>query len=465
MASSWCAPASELSCPVCQDIFKDPVLLPCSHSFCHACVLQCWKTKRVRECPVCKAVSRSNRPPRNLVLKNLCEAFLLEVESGAFCRLHKEKLKLYCWDHWTPVCVVCRDSLQHRDHRFTPVDEAAWFYRNDLRERLSPLGDKVRLFSEMKMKWEITDEDIKNQAQDTEGKVREEFRVLQEFLLSEEEFRIAALRAEEEQRRKMITDKIAGLTREITALESTINTIEEVLREEDASFLLKANAAAREAQRPLPDDPQHSPGALIDAAKYLGNLSFSVWSKMMELVSYTPVILDPSTAHEELHLSEGLTSVRCGPKQLLASTPERMQQHHSVLGFEGFSWGSHNWDVEVGDSQVWALGVIAQDAQRMGNILSGLWMVRFCHGKFTAFCPSRPATVLPLKDRPQRVRVHLDWDNGKLSISNPDTNTLIHTFTDTFTNKLFPYINTWSETPLKILPLKLSVTVTQPLEN
>uniref|UniRef100_A0AAQ5X1Z4 RING-type domain-containing protein n=1 Tax=Amphiprion ocellaris TaxID=80972 RepID=A0AAQ5X1Z4_AMPOC len=32
----------DLCCPVCHDIFKDPVMLSCSHSFCRVC-LQIWK--------------------------------------------------------------------------------------------------------------------------------------------------------------------------------------------------------------------------------------------------------------------------------------------------------------------------------------------------------------------------------------------------------------------------------------
>ncbi|XP_023278856.1 nuclear factor 7, ovary-like [Seriola lalandi dorsalis] len=466
MASSWSAAALELSCPVCQDIFKDPVLLPCSHTFCNVCVQQWWRTKQTRVCPVCKAVSpRSNIPPRNLVLKNLCEAFVLEVESGVVCRLHTERLKLYCVDHQTPVCVVCRDSSQHRNHTFTPVNEAAEFHRNGLLKRLKPLREKVKLFHEVKEKWEKTDEDIKNQAGETERKVREEFRVLRTFLQEEENVRIAALKQEEMHKRGMMKDKISVLIREINAMESTIKTIEDGLTGDDTSFLIKVNTLTEETQRPLPDDPRHVTGVQINVAKYLANISFSVWCKMIEKVSYTPVILNPNTAHEELHLSECLTSVTCGPKQALASTPERMEQHRCVLGFEGYSSGSHSWIVEVGDSQVWALGVMAQDAQRMGNILSGLWMLRFCHGKFTAFCPSRPGSVLPLKDRPQRVRVYLDWEKGKLSFLDQQTDTVLHTFTHTFTSKLFPYINTWSDLPLKILPVKLSVTVTNLLRN
>lgn len=392
------------------------------------------------------------------MLKNLCEAFLLEMESGTVCRLHTEKLKLFCVDHRTPVCVVCRDSKLHRNHRFTPVDEAAPLYRNGLQRCLDPLRAKVKLFSEVKVNCETADEEIRKQARDTETKIRAEFKVLQEFLLKEEETRVAELKKEEEHKRGVMKDKIALLTREIEAMESTIKTIEDGLKDDDTSFLLKASALTEEAQRPLLDEPTQAAGALIDVAKYLGNISFKVWCKMKNKVTYTPVILNPNTAHRELHLSEDLTSVRCGPKQPLATIPERMEEHHCVLGSEGLRSGSHSWDVEVGNNQVWGLGVIAQEAHRTGDIMSGLWMVRFCYGKFTAFCPSSPVSVLSLKSRLQRVRVHLDRNKGELSFWDPDTNAVIHTFTHTFTNTLFPYINTWNDVPLKILPVKISFT-------
>ncbi len=460
MAFAWSAPSIELTCPVCQDIFKDPVLLPCSHSFCRVCVLQWWATKRARMCPVCKTVSSTKSPTGNLVLKNLCEAFLLEMDAGVVCRLHGERLKLFCQDDRTPVCVVCRFSHDHRNHNFTPVDEAAEMSRKDLRESLEPLQGKVKLFTEVKAKLEKTDEEIKNQAQDTEKKIREEFMVLRGFLQREESVLISALKKEEAEKRKLTKDTITVLDREINAMESTIKTVEDGLNDDDdTSLLFKLNTLTREAQRPLPDDPEQVPANLIDVAKYLGNLSVSIWWKMKQIASYTPVILNPNTAHPELYLSKDFTSVSCGPKPplnvLKRSQPEKMNQHHSVLGSVGYTSGTCHWDVQVADNQVWALGVITEDAQGKEDILSGLWMLRFYYGKFTAFSPSRPPSVLPLRDRLHRIRVQLDWDKGKLSFSNPDTHAVIHTFTHTFTKRLFPYFNTWSNVPLKILPKKL----------
>ena len=52
----------DLCCPVCHDVFRDPVVLSCSHSFCKDCVKSWWKDKEVKECPLCKRRSFKERP-------------------------------------------------------------------------------------------------------------------------------------------------------------------------------------------------------------------------------------------------------------------------------------------------------------------------------------------------------------------------------------------------------------------
>ncbi|KAF4105295.1 hypothetical protein G5714_014626 [Onychostoma macrolepis] len=282
----------ELSCPVCCEIFKDPIILSCSHSICKECLQQFWKTKKTQECPVCRTRSSKQDPLCNLVLKNLCDSLIKERNerrssgSEEICSLHSEKLKLFCLEDKQPVCLVCRDSEKHVNHTFRPIREVVSSYKEELNTALTSLQNKLENADEMKEECDKTVQHIKSQAEHTERQIKEEFEKLHQFLRDEEEATITALREEEEQKQQMMKEKLEEMNRHISALSHTIKDTEEMMKASDVCFLKDFSITIKRVQISQPD-PQMSSGALIHVPHYLSNLRFRVWKKMQETLKHS----------------------------------------------------------------------------------------------------------------------------------------------------------------------------------
>ncbi|XP_077089714.1 E3 ubiquitin-protein ligase TRIM17-like isoform X2 [Siphateles boraxobius] len=275
----------DLSCPVCYDIFINPVLLSCSHSVCSSCIKRVWKNKTFKECPVCRRTSSTDRPPINLALRNMCESFKQEKKQksrSGVCSVHNETIKLFCLDDQQPVCLVCRDSRKHTNHRFCPVDEAVVDNKEILKASLERLQKELRISVNRGQNLCETTEEIKFLAQSTETQIKDEFEELHQLLHDEEASRITVLREEEEKRSQRMKKKIKGTRKQISSLTITIRDIEEQMKAEDASFLQNFKVTLQRAQY-IPD-PDPSPSVAITFTDHLTNLKLNVLQKMQDNV-------------------------------------------------------------------------------------------------------------------------------------------------------------------------------------
>ncbi|XP_060756255.1 E3 ubiquitin-protein ligase TRIM39-like isoform X2 [Neoarius graeffei] len=564
----------DFTCPVCCDVFKEPVLLSCGHSACDRCVHRYWDIKGCRECPLCRKRSATN-PTVNLALKNLCQTFLeLRGDPETLCDLHGEKLKLFCVNDGQVACLVCRNSSKHLQHRFIPVDEAA---------------------SEQKKQAEY----IRNQ-------IKEEFKKLRQFLQKENRAMITQLKKEEQQKTKSLESKLKQINQEITSLSDTIKDIRKEFEIKDIKFLkvrlssflpvshpsihpsihpsghssiyplghssihqaihpsghtsirpfihpsghpsihLSGHPSIRpfvcpsghqsihpsirpsihQAIHPsihpnvfcIPvflyflhcifghnlfinskyflffvgvfcfsflqnfektlakakykdSDPSVASGEVIDVAMYVGNLQFRLWNKMQSIIKYTPVVLDPNTAHSQLVLSSDLTSMRDidddhedkadMPRPPVLDTPEQFRSL-CVLGSEGFSSGLHCWDIKVGNNTFWMLGVTTETVPRKEpNVYpKGTCGIGYDGENLCVRSPLGVYTPLPLAAKPKVVRIRLDMDFGEVWFLDPASNTVLHMFSHHFTEKVFPIFHSMcSRSPLKIMPLQHSVVL------
>lgn len=142
----------QFCCSVCLEVLRDPVTIPCGHSYCLDCIEDYWNTAKQKDhysCPQCRQVFNP-RPllSRNTVLAEVVERFLKsevqptkldEVKCSA-CKGRKSRAVKSCLGCLESYCAahlkVHEERFHRKAHKLIPATEK-------LREKLCQQHNKL----------------------------------------------------------------------------------------------------------------------------------------------------------------------------------------------------------------------------------------------------------------------------------------------------------------------------------
>nr|KAF6276806.1 tripartite motif containing 26 [Myotis myotis] len=152
----------EVTCSICLDYLRDPVTIDCGHVFCRSCTADICAALGARPaCPLCKKPFKKENIRPVWQLASLVENIeRLKVDKGRqlgdaareqqdarLCERHREKLHYYCEDDGQLLCVLCRESREHKPHTAVLLEKAAQPHREKILNHLSILRrdrDKIQ---------------------------------------------------------------------------------------------------------------------------------------------------------------------------------------------------------------------------------------------------------------------------------------------------------------------------------
>uniref|UniRef100_A0A8C1R152 Zinc-binding protein A33-like n=1 Tax=Cyprinus carpio TaxID=7962 RepID=A0A8C1R152_CYPCA len=431
----------DLTCLICCDIFTDPVTLKCSHSLCEKCLQRFWTTQDVPHCPVCRKECSHDEPTKSLAFRALCETFKNRkpsAVSGDVCPEHKEELKLFCFEDQQPICVVCYTSKKHENHKCSPVDEAAGNLKRDLKTQMNRLQETLDKLKKARESCVKQAELSKERTSKDENQIKKEFEKLHQFLRDEEEKHIRSLRKEKECQDRKLEARMKELSKQISDLSENMAAVWQDMEEENITFLQNYKDTLKRLKRP--SVPNTTPEQEKYQHHHFQTMIFTTWARMQNLVEKSPVTLDPDTASSKLQVSEDCTSVVYKKKKInVSDNPERL--YVGVLASQGFSSGVHCWDVEVRNNNNWTLGVVGEtvDRKRLYKMdpKSRFWCFRYVDYEYKK--GNKSVSHINSNERPNIIRLQLDFEKGELRFIDPFRNRSLCTYTGGFPEKVFPY--------------------------
>uniref|UniRef100_A0A4W4H2B8 E3 ubiquitin-protein ligase TRIM39-like n=1 Tax=Electrophorus electricus TaxID=8005 RepID=A0A4W4H2B8_ELEEL len=408
---------------------------------------------------------QSQEVTRRLSLRRYTLSGAADARKVPRCPKHRHKLELFCKSDGECICSECSDT-DHQSHKIISVEKEWLISKTEIgmteTKMQEMIGQRLRKIEEIK----ILLAEIKMAA---EKEMQGGMRIFGLLLSSVERSQAELLEVIEMSRRSaehQAEVMIRELDLELTELRKRSAMLGKLAQTDDCISGLRSYCNLN-TPVPVKDWAGVSVHCDLGKTKAIYNSVSQLLQHFREELQKLPEILDvklnPDTAHPRLILSEDRKKVRCSNKhQLVPSNPERFDRVVCVLGQEGFTGGQHYWEVEVGGKTDWDLGVASHSINRKGKLAvspsNGYWFLSLREKSNYAF-RTEPSTTLLLSLKPQKIGVFVDYEKGQVSFYNVEAKMHIYTFSDTFTETIYPFFSPCTnksgknDVPLTITPV------------
>lgn len=362
----------EVTCSICLDYLRDPVTIDCGHVFCRSCTADIRPVSGGRPaCPLCKKPFKKENIRPVWQLASLVENIerlkvdgsrqpgeaAQEQADARLCERHREKLHYFCEDDGKLLCVMCRESREHRPHSAVLVEKAAQPHREKILNHLSILRrdrDKIQGFQ---AKGEADILAALKKLQDQRQCIVAEFEQGHQFLREREQHLLGQLAKLEQEltegREKFKTrgvGELARLAQVISELEGKVQQAAAELMQDTRDFLNRYPRKKFWIGKPIARVVKKKTGEFSDKLQSLQRGLREFQGKLLRDLEYktVSVTLDPQSASGYLQLSEDWKCVTySGLYQGAYLYPQQFDCEPGVLGSKGFTWGKVYWEVEV----------------------------------------------------------------------------------------------------------------------
>ncbi|XP_048472844.1 zinc-binding protein A33-like [Rhincodon typus] len=312
--------------------------------------------------------------------------------------------------------------------------------------------------SELKQQQEGKISELDELSVSLEQDISTQFAKIRQYLDEKEKHLMERLRKQKQVDLRLMEENMKKIEVEVVSLDEKIGNLRVDIEQQDGIAFLKELQRLRERYLDKGEEGENGEEdsqsredekiLTLPRRKYLdfqGPLLYITWKQMKQIISPVPasLTLDPNTAHCKLFLSKDLTRVRTSDSMVeLPNNPQRFDAIPCVLGSQGFTSGKHYWEVEVGNKTDWVLGVAGESSNRKGNLSLGpeygYWTV-WLNSRKKYIATDRMFVQLTPSVKPGTIGVYLDYEGGQVSFYNADNMSILYMFTDTFTEKLFPF--------------------------